>query len=95
MVCYSDYSDLSVLYLFRATSPSDDFDPPPWQREGVFTAGNVDTASGIIPINASAAGWWALRLGGDFNFYESILHLIREVRFIDEYIFAVGPRGSN
>jgi len=85
-----------VLYFFRATLPSSYHNVhPPWQREGVLAESNVDTASGIIPAIASASGWWVLRHGGDFNFYESIIHLIREVRFIDQYIFAIGPRLDN
>jgi len=60
--------DTDIIYLFKIKLENNNII---WKNK-IIKEGEISTQSGIIPKHINSNGYWTLRYGGDFDFYNNL-----------------------
>jgi hypothetical protein len=74
--------DIDVIYIFKIKLENNNII---WKNK-IIKEGEISTQSGIIPMNINKEGYWTLRYGGDFDFYNNLYEKYNVI-FIDKLIY--------
>ena len=74
--------DINIIYLFKIKLENNNI---VWKKR-IIKEGEISTQSGIIPMHINKNGYWTLRYGGDFDFYNN-LSKTYNIIFIDKIIY--------
>jgi hypothetical protein len=74
--------DINIIYIFKITLENNKII---WKNK-IIKEGDISTQSGIIPIHINKDGYWTLRYGGDFDFYNNLSKKYNVI-FIDKLIY--------
>ena len=74
--------DIDIIYIFKIILETNSII---WKKKIIETA-KISTQSGVIPSHINASGFWTLRYGGDFDFYNN-LSKKHNLVFIDKIIY--------
>jgi len=74
--------DNNIIYLFKIQLENNSI---VWKNK-VIKEGEISTQSGIIPMHINKDGYWSLRYGGDFDFYNNLSKKYNII-FIDKLIY--------
>jgi hypothetical protein len=72
----------NIIYLFKITLENNTI---VWKNE-ILKESEISTQSGVIPMNINKDGFWTLRYGGDFDFYNNLSKKYNII-FIDKLIY--------
>lgn len=72
----------NIIYIFKIMLENNGII---WKKK-VIEYANISTQSGIIPTKINKDGYWALKYGGDFDFYNNLSKKY-DVIFIDKLIY--------
>lgn len=74
--------DNDIIYIFKITLENNKV---VWKNK-IIKEGEISTQSGVIPMNINKRGFWSLRYGGDFDYYNN-LSKEYNILFIDKIIY--------
>jgi hypothetical protein len=74
--------DTNIIYLFKITLENNTI---VWKNK-ILKESEISTQSGVIPMNINKDGFWTLRYGGDFDFYNNLSKKYNVI-FIDKLIY--------
>ena len=74
--------DINFIYLFKITLENNRII---WKNK-IIKEGEISTQSGVIPMHINKNGYWNLRYGGDFDFYNNLSKKYNII-FIDKLIY--------
>jgi len=74
--------DNNIIYLFKIQLENNTI---VWKNK-IIKEGEISTQSGIIPMHINKNGYWTLRYGGDFDYYNN-LSKDYNIIFIDKLIY--------
>jgi hypothetical protein len=74
--------DNNIIYLFKIQLENNNI---VWKNK-IIKEGEISTQSGIIPMHINKNGYWSLRYGGDFDYYNNLSKKYNII-FIDKLIY--------
>jgi len=74
--------DNNIIYLFKIQLENNNI---VWKNK-IIKEGEISTQSGIIPMHINKHGYWSLRYGGDFDYYNNLSKKYNII-FIDKLIY--------
>ena len=74
--------DIDIIYIFKIKLENNNII---W-KDKIIKEGEISTQSGIIPMHINKEGFWTLRYGGDFDFYNNLSEKYNII-FIDKLIY--------
>ena len=84
-------SDSEVLYIAKMRYSDKPGLVIPSQNTEIVQD-DIGTPNGIIPFHSAGKAEWALRYGGDFNYYNDLQNEVKDVVFLDTIIYTVFKR---
>ena len=83
--------DPEVLYIAKMNNSDIPGLVIPRQNKDIVQD-DIGTPNGIIPFHSAGKAEWALRYGGDFNYYNDLQKEVKGVVFLDTIIYTVFKR---
>ena len=80
--------DPEILYISKMEYANDDKLVIPRQNKEIIQA-DIGTPNGIIPFHKAGKAEWAMRYGGDYDYYNTLQKNVKKVVFLDEIIYTV------
>jgi hypothetical protein len=77
--------DANTLYVFRMRNTN--ISTAVWKEKNVLRIGGIGTPSGLIPAAFNKLSTWGLYYGGDYDFYANLVPFVRDVVFVDQFIY--------
>ena len=84
-------SDPEVLYIAKMNNSDIPGLVIPRQNKHIVQD-DIGTPNGVIPFHSAGKAEWALRYGGDFNYYNDLQKEVKDVVFLDLIIYTVFKR---
>jgi hypothetical protein len=78
----------NTLYISKMNYANDPLKVIPSQNKQILLS-DIGTPNGIIPFNMARFGHWENKMGGDFEYYNSLQKYINNIVFLDEIIYKV------
>ena len=84
-------TDPEVLYITKMNNSDIPGLVIPRQNKEIMQD-DIGTPNGVIPFHSAGKAEWALRYGGDFNYYNDLQNEVKDVVFLDTIIYTVFKR---
>jgi hypothetical protein len=77
--------DANTLYVFRMRNTN--ISTAVWKEKNMLRSGHIGTPNGLIPAAFNKLSRWGLYYGGDYQFYSNLVPFVRDVVFVDQFIY--------